>query len=147
MKARWWKSILGCCLFAPAILAQNTQGRIQGSVLDRESHNPVAGALVTYRSGDRGDEHQVQADAHGAYVIPALSPGTYRLRAFDAQREYQPQQVDDLEVRVAARVTLDFMLRPASDILEYRVEQGMVLPENSALVRFFGPDVEQQMLA
>ena len=56
--------------------------------------------------------------------------------------EYQSQELQNIELTVAARVELDFRLRPLSDVWEAGQYKSVFLPGSKTIVTFFGPDVD-----
>lgn len=99
----------------------------------------IANATVSY-SGSTTSSGTVSSDAEGYYYILSISPGTYQVRATAPQ--YQAQQVEELELRVASRIELDFRLRPLNDVWESGQYNSVFLPGSKTIVTFFGPDVD-----
>jgi hypothetical protein len=126
--------------------AQSTQGMITGRVYDRESGAAVLNAAVSYRNTETDEHGAATANKLGVYTIAGLSPGSYRLRVEEPRHEYQAQEIWELDVRVAARVTFDFPLRPVSELLQQLIEHGLALPDSSALLHFFGPDMDPNQI-
>ena len=79
---------------------------------------PIAGANVIYSPAPRQQP--------GRRVHPATPPATTTCRCFRpgfyqirvTAPAYQSQEVQELELTVAARIELDFRLRPLSDVWE-----------------------------
>jgi hypothetical protein len=134
-------AVLSC---TPA-LAQTTQGTIAGRVFDARTGKPVVSAGVFYhRRAAQGiraiiESGSTRTGADGFYALSSLSPGVYQLRA-DAGQEYQPQEIHELELHVAARLELNFALRALSDAWEAGT-RNFLLPGNSAIVHFYAADV------
>jgi hypothetical protein len=134
---------MGACatlLCAVAGFSQTTQGLISGRLLNSVSGGPIAGANVTYSSSISNLAGASISDASGYYYLPLLSPGFYRLRVTAA--DYQSQEVQELELTVAARIELDFRLRPLNDVWETGQYNSVFLPGSKTIVTFFGPDVD-----
>ena len=55
---------------------------------------------------------------------------------------YQSQEVQELELTVAARIELDFRLRPLNDVWEAGEYKSVFLPGSKTIVTFYGPDVD-----
>ena len=55
---------------------------------------------------------------------------------------FQSQEVQELELPVAARLELDFRARPLSDVWEGGQYKSVFLPGAKTIVTFFGPDVD-----
>ena len=69
-----------------------------------------------------------------------LSPGFYRVRA--VAEGFQAGEVQELELPVAARLELNFRLRPLSDVWEAGQYRSVFLPGSKTIVTFYGPDVD-----
>jgi hypothetical protein len=126
-------------LCAAILHGQTTQGVISGRLLNSVSGRPIAGASLVCVSADESAVASV-SDASGYYYLPLLSPGFYRVRATAAG--FQSKEVQELELRVASRIELDFRLRPLSDVWEAGQYNSVFLPGSRTIVRFFGPDVD-----
>ncbi len=133
---------LSLMLFAGfiALRAQTTQGLISGRILNSVTGRPVAGATVEYRSPTLAASGMLKSDAAGYYFLPLLSAGSYTVRASSA--DYQPQELQQLEMAVAGRIQLDFRLRPLNDVWESGQYRSVFLPGTKTIVTFYGPDVD-----
>jgi hypothetical protein len=133
---------IALCLALSALhlSAQSTQALVSGRVVDSQSGRPLASVTVECRTADTALRATARTDASGYYALPLLSPGLYAVRA--ALEDYQPQEVHSLELAVAARVDLDFRLRPLRDVWEAGQYRSVFLPGNRAIVTFYGPDVD-----
>ena len=80
------------------------------------------------------------SDVSGYYLLPLLSPGLYHIRA--TAEGFQAQELQEIELTVAARVDLDFRLRPLSDVWEAGQYNSVFLPGAKTIVTFYGPDVD-----
>ena len=69
--------VLAVCV---PLYSQTTTGRILGTIHD-QSGAAVAGATVTAKDVQRATTRTATTDESGVYVIPALPPGTYAVRA------------------------------------------------------------------
>jgi hypothetical protein len=127
-------------LCAAAGWAQTTQGLISGQLVNSVTGVPIAGASVLYSSSLSNLAGASQSDSSGYYYLPLLSPGFYQIRV-NAQG-YQSQEVQEIELTVAARVELDFRLRPLSDVWESGEYNSVFLPGSKTIVTFYGPDVD-----
>ena len=127
-------------LSALALFGQTTQGVISGRLLNSITGRPVGGATVAYSSSVNTLAGSTAADEQGYYYLPLLSPGVYRVRVTAAG--FQSQEVQELELRVAARIDLDFRLRPLSDVWEAGQYNSVFLPGSKTIVTFYGPDVD-----
>ncbi len=50
--------------------------------------------------------------------------------------------MQDLELTVAARIDLDFRLRPLNDVWEAGQYKSVFLPGSKTIVTFYGPDLD-----
>ena len=66
------------------------------------------------------------SDSSGYYLLPLLSPGLYQIRV--TAKGFQAQEVQDLELTVAARIDLDFRMRPLNDVWEAGQYNSVFLP-------------------
>lgn len=64
----------------PALLGQAVSGTIQGQVLDAQTRKPVPAVWVTgMRAGSAPFTRHTKSGGDGAFVIPALTAGSYSL--------------------------------------------------------------------
>src|SRR4051812_34013155 len=101
-------------LLTPASRAQSTQGVIAGRVLDSATGHAISAAQVSVVNEITGSTAAATTGQAGHYVVPQLSPGTYRLRV--SLNGYQAQEVHELELHVAGRIDLDFLMRPVNEV-------------------------------
>jgi len=120
--------------------SQTTQGLISGQLADSVTGRPVTAANVFYSSATGNLAGAAASDASGYYYLPLLSPGVYQIRV--TSPAYQSQEVQELELTVAARIELDFRLRPLSDVWESGQYKSVFLPGQKTIVTFYGPDVD-----
>jgi hypothetical protein len=137
---RSFRAFLLFLLCAAAGFSQTTQGLISGQLADSVTGRPVTGASVFYSSATSNLAGAALSDASGYYYLPLLSPGTYQIRVTSAA--YQSQEVQELELTVAARIELDFRLRPLSDVWESGEYKSVFLPGQKTIVTFYGPDFD-----
>lgn len=127
-------------LWGATLIGQTTQGIISGRLLNSTTGRPIGGAAVEYSSSANALAGSAASDPGGFYILPLLSPGVYRVRVVAAA--FQSQEVQELELPVAARIELDFRLRPLSDVWETGQYNSVFLPGSKTVVTFFGPDVD-----
>lgn len=139
-----WKGVFRLAValgvFVWIAAAQTTQGLIEGRLVNSQTGAPIEGAQVFYSNADTGTSGGTTSDASGNYFLPLLSPGIYRVRA--AAANYQSREAQELELPVAARLELDFRLRPLNDIWESGEYRSVFLPGAKTIVTFYGPDVD-----
>jgi outer membrane receptor protein involved in Fe transport len=127
---------LGCS----NLQAQTTQGLISGRILNSVTGRPVAGASISWSSTTLAASGIQKSDEAGYYFLPLLSAGTYSLRA--VADTFQSQELQQLELPVAASISLDFRLRPLNDVWESGQYRSVFLPGAKTVVTFYGPDVD-----
>ena len=125
---------------ASSLVAQTTQGLISGTAVNSVNGQPVPGAKITYTSETLAATGTLTSDAIGYFFLPLLSPGTYTVHVEAAN--YQTQELQNLELRVAGRIEIAFKLRPLSDVWESGQYRSVFLPGSKTIVTFFGPDVD-----
>ena len=54
--------------------------------------------------------------------------------------------MQELELTVAARIELDFRLRPLNDVWEAGEYNSVFLPGTKTIVTFYGPDVDSEQV-
>ena len=99
-----------------ALHSQSTQGLISGRITDSSSGRPIRSASILWTHTATGTSGGVTSNSEGYYYLPQLSPGRYRVRV--TADAFQPQDLYELELLVAARLDLDFRLRPLNDVWE-----------------------------
>ena len=132
--------LLGLFLFSAAASAQTTQGLISGRLLNSVTGTPIQGARIVFTSSLTTLAGGAVSDSSGYYLLPLLSPGLYQVRV--TADGFQAQEVQDLELTVAARIDLDFRLRPLNDVWEAGQYNSVFLPGSKTIVTFYGPDVD-----
>lgn len=131
---------LGVSLLTVAATAQTTQGLISGRLVNSVTGRPIKGASVLFASSLATFTGGAVSDSSGYYLLPLLSPGVYQIRV--TAEGFQAQEVQNLELTVAARVDLDFRLRPLNDVWEAGQYNSVFLPGSKTIVTFYGPDVD-----
>ena len=111
-------------LVAGSAFAQST-ATIQGTVSDATGAS-VPNATVTARNQSTGQERSTTTDAAGAYVIPSLPVGTYRIEA--KASGMQTMVANDLTVEVGTVVRQDFAMKVAatSETIEIKATAPVV---------------------
>jgi len=96
-------------LLSVAALAQSTAGRILGTVTD-QSGAAVSGATVAVTDVQRGTTRTVTTDESGAYVVPNLQPGAYKVHV--EAKGFKTVERLNVGIEVATDVRVDFALQP-----------------------------------
>lgn len=138
-----WSAAL-LCICAASLPGQTTQCLISGRVTDSITGQPLAGATIRYSfrlapGAPQSLGNQASTDAKGFFVLPLLSPGTYTIKT--AKAGYQGQEVNELELFVAAALNLDFALRPASDVWD-KTSQTFS-PGGNVILHYYASDVQR----
>ncbi|MFB3826140.1 MAG: carboxypeptidase regulatory-like domain-containing protein [Bryobacteraceae bacterium] len=91
--------IVLACLGAPVVWAQTQAhaGDLKGSVLD-QAGGAIVGAQITVSDPQRGISRSAVADSEGAYRVPLLEPGAYKVRVEAAG--FNTSVTEGVEVRV-----------------------------------------------
>ncbi len=130
--------LMGCCW---PVLSQTTQAVISGRVYDAITGDALPHATILYTHLGTGVSLVATPRENGAYVLPLLAPGVYRIRV-DAGRNYQPREAAALRVAVAASLQVDFDLRPITDLWEAGQPRSVFTDKLRTSVNFYGPDVD-----
>jgi len=86
--------------YRPAHLVAS-QGIIEGTVNDMQTHGRIAGAVVTAIGGPTSDTQQTVSDDHGRYRFATLAPGTYAISAYYNVSGHGQIEVRRSEIAVA----------------------------------------------
>jgi hypothetical protein len=136
------RSCLAACCIALALrtgplAAQTTQGLITGRVRDALTGDPIAGARITAARPEDASSVTATSDETGVYLIALVSPGVYRVQA--ARDPYQPKEFFGQVVGVAARLDIDFALRPAT--VQGSGANRLAVLDKGRYVHVFGADL------
>ncbi len=120
-----WLATFAVVLLSASAMAQTTAGRILGTLTD-QSGAAVAGATVVVTDVQRGLTRTITADDSGAYTVPDLQPGTYKIRV--AARGFKSVERTNVQIEVATDVRADFALQPG------QVSETVTISEQVPLV-------------
>ena len=123
--SRLWLATFAVVLFSASAMAQTTAGRILGTLTDL-SGAAVAGATVVVTDVQRGLTRTITSDDSGAYTVPDLQPGTYKIRV--AARGFKSVERTNVQIEVATDVRADFALQPG------QVSETITISEEVPLV-------------
>ena len=104
---------VGLCILAVSAFAQNTQGRLVGTVAGPDGN--IAGASVTAKDNQTGKEYAVQASGDGTFSITQLEFGTYTVTI--TAQGFKTFTTTDLKIDANRDYTLNAMLE-VGDIKE-----------------------------
>ena len=97
-------------LCMPALRAQVDQGRITGTVRDQD--NAVVPETVILLKNERtGEERKTASSQQGTYVIPALKPSLYTLKA--SAPGFAPMEFTQIQLSVGQELAFDIDLKLA----------------------------------
>ncbi len=117
------------CILAASAAAQTVKGTIFGTVTDA-SGAVVPGATITVTEIGTETTREVVTGADGYFVVPALLPGRYRVRA---QKEgFQERIVEPVILVVDARQQVDLELAVAGTQAEVTVTSGAAVVETGS---------------
>src|SRR5579859_6301930 len=114
-------TLLLCSL--PA-LAQSTTGRILGTVTD-QSGAAVPGATVVITDVQRGSSRSATTDDSGAYAVPDLQPGAYKIHV--EAKGFKTSERPNVGIEVATDVRADFALQPGQVTETITIEEEVPL--------------------
>ncbi len=92
-------------IIANALIWASATGKIEGTITDKDTGNPVAGASVAVVGTSKG----AVTDLDGKYTIPNLEPGVYTMKI--THREYCTLEVTNVKV-IADITTLQSFALP-----------------------------------
>jgi hypothetical protein len=127
-------------LTAAVAASQTTQGLIAGRLLDSRTGRPISGGHVSCAEDSTGTRAEAVTDGDGFYALPLVPPALYSIRA--TATAYQSQEAQDMELTVAGRLDLNFLMRPLNDVWEAGLYRSVFLPGAQTVVTFYGPDVD-----
>ncbi len=130
-------ALVAVALFAPALTAQTTSGRIAGAVLD-SSGAVVAGAALTAKNVETGAERSAKSNAEGNYVLYPLLPGLYQMTV--QSPGFRTELLDNLRIDVAAVLTRNVTLQVGA------VEQQIVISADATPVLTQAPSLESTIV-
>src|SRR6267154_1887679 len=110
MKGIFAVSLL-CLVFSSEVLAQSGNASVGGFVQDA-SQAFIPGVTVTATNTQTGVTTTVISNESGAYNIPGLLPGTYRLTA--ELSGFRTQVFNDVQLRQSAAARYNFTLQVGS---------------------------------
>ena len=103
-------------VFAGVPRAQSTQVIVGGRVTHLRTGEAIPNAVVGYRNLTTNVSGSVEVDGRGYYSLPSLPPDVYTLRV--EASGFQAREIQARDFYVAARLELNFDLRPLSEVFE-----------------------------
>ena len=98
----------GLCLLAAPASPQEFRGTVQGRVTDAQQA-AVPGASIVVTSAKTGVSSEARSETDGAYVVPFLIPGLYRIDV--SLPGFQKIARTGVTVAIGQKVTVDFQLK------------------------------------
>ncbi|HEY9436498.1 MAG TPA: carboxypeptidase-like regulatory domain-containing protein [Blastocatellia bacterium] len=108
-------------LLLSATMAFGQSSSLSGTVIDPQG-NAVAGANITATNVATGTARAATSSKEGAYQIPQLAPGTYRVRAEGSG--FASIILEDVQVLVSTPVTLNISFKQLGAVSETVTVQG-----------------------
>jgi hypothetical protein len=108
-------------LLIGATTAFGQSSSLSGTVIDPQG-NTVAGATITVTNVATGAARVVTSSKEGAYQIPQLAPGTYRVRA--EGQGFASVALEDVQVLVSTPITLNITFKQVGAVSETVTVQG-----------------------
>jgi len=108
-------------LLISASMAFGQSSSLSGTVIDPQG-NTVAGANITATNVATGTARAATSSKEGAYQIPQLAPGTYRVRAEGSG--FASLILEDVQVLVSTPVTLNINFKQLGAVSETVTVQG-----------------------
>ena len=105
------KSFVCLCLLTCSLYAQEFRATVSGRVSDASGAAVVGANIVVTNLATSAANRAVSSDS-GDYVIPALSPGRYKLEV--EASGFKKAVRDNLTLEVLARPTIDVSLEPGA---------------------------------
>jgi Carboxypeptidase regulatory-like domain len=100
------------CIFASTALNAQTNDAVLRGVISDPQHLAIPHANIKITSSTTGTERRVTADAHGAYEVGGLAPGSYLL---EVDSTGFGGILRSLQLEVGQQLTLDLMLAVGTD--------------------------------
>nr|MDQ2900525.1 carboxypeptidase-like regulatory domain-containing protein [Acidobacteriota bacterium] len=123
-------SVFLLSLVRPAVAPAQSTSAIQGVITDATG-SVIPNAKVTARNVATAEERATSTDAEGSYVIPALTPGTYRIQA--QASGMQTVAVDNVSVEVGKPAVQNLTLGVAgtSEVVQITAQAPVI--ENTTM--------------
>jgi Carboxypeptidase regulatory-like domain len=112
--------------------AQTPSGEISGVVTD-PSGAPVPGVTITLTNVATNAVREVQSNAAGVYVIPAILPGVYTLRAqLSGFRVIERKEIE-IQVGSSNRIPMTLELGDLAEVVEIRGGTPIIQSNNASI--------------
>ena len=129
-RASLFQRLLPLLIVTPMLsVCQETRGTISGTVLDSSGAIVPNAALVATNKATNVST-RVTTNATGIYTLPFLLPGSYKVTATAAG--FRPAMRDSIDLRIADRLLVDFLLEVGSNTEEIKVTAEAPLLQTSS---------------
>jgi hypothetical protein len=118
-------ALIVCLAVSQVVLAQGTTATIRGKVVD-EGGNPFPTAEIVATDVASGFRHTATAGADGTFLMPGLTPGSYRI---DVTAPSYKGATKEMTVRVGQTLDVDFRLTPDLVLVESITVMGAAAVE------------------
>ena len=125
-------AVLLCLAFAHPILAQTPTGEISGIVVE-PSGSAVPGVTITLTSKTTNAVREVVTNGAGLYVIPAIPPGLYTLKAQISGFRVMERRDIEIQVGSANRIPIILELGDLTEVVEIRGGSPLVQSSNASI--------------
>ena len=119
----------------PSVAAQTAgTGALSGTITD-QSQAVVAGAQVKAKNETSGEQRSVVAGGNGSYVVPLLTPGTYRIEV--SADGFKTAVYPNVKINVTETQTFDVKLEvgAVTEVVTIESNAEVLQTENSSLGR------------
>src|SRR6185436_4368113 len=113
LRRHYWHLALLLLALAVTASAQEFRGALTGKITD-QAGAAVPGATVSIKNVETNIVNTTTTNADGSYNFPLLQPGKYALSV--TQQGFKSVQRNNLELRVADKLTLDVQLEVGAAI-------------------------------
>jgi hypothetical protein len=128
----WGVAVLLVVLLASTVRAQTPSGEVSGVVVD-PSGSPVPGVTLTLTHVGTNAVREVQTNNAGVYVIPALLPGVYTLRAQLSGFRIIERRNIEIQVGSSNRIPITLELGDLAEVVEIRGGAPLVQSSNASI--------------
>jgi hypothetical protein len=132
MKLTFIYSLLLLIVLPTAAFSQSTYGALLGAVTDA-SGAPVPQAAVTVKEVNTNVTKNATTDEHGAYQIPNLSPGTYRVSVVHGGFDEAVQDGVPLDARATVRVDVVLQVGKTNSTIEVKEAAPVITTESGTV--------------
>ena len=135
MVRRFAVALATCCLGLPTLVAGQTRATtadLGGTIVDQSS-SVLPGATVTAHNIETNYARSAMTDEQGRFLIPALQPGTYSVRA--ELQGFVPRTLDEVVLTLGGLIDLHLSLNIAGrqEVVEVSGDAPVVDPQKTVV--------------